>query len=79
MNAVSALSGADGEPVYVSGRCEGVIGHEERGTNGFGYDPVFVVNGRTMAELSADEKNKISHRGAALGELYNFLKERYGE
>ena len=71
--------GADGEPVYVSGRCEGVIGHEERGTNGFGYDPVFVVNGRTMAELSADEKNKISHRGAALGELYNFLKERYGE
>lgn len=71
--------GADSEPVYVSGRCEGVIGHEKRGTNGFGYDPVFVVNGRTMAELSADEKNKISHRGAALGELYNFLKERYGE
>ena len=71
--------GADGEPVYVSGRCEGVIGHVERGTNGFGYDAVFVVNGRTMAELSADEKNKISHRGAALGELYNFLKERYGE
>jgi XTP/dITP diphosphohydrolase len=63
----------------LTGECRGAIGHEMRGTNGFGYDPVFVVGDRTMAELSADEKNEISHRGAALRELYRFLKERYGE
>ncbi len=63
----------------MSGDCKGAIGYEQRGTNGFGYDPVFMVGERTMAELTADEKNKISHRGAALRELYHFLKERYGE
>ena len=63
----------------VSGECRGAIGYEKRGTNGFGYDPVFMVGDRTMAELSAEEKNRISHRGAALRELYRFLKERYGE
>ena len=63
----------------LTGECRGAIGHEMSGTNGFGYDPVFVVGDRTMAELSADEKNEISHRGAALRELYRFLKERYGE
>ena len=63
----------------VSGDCKGAIGHEQRGTNGFGYDPVFMVGDRTMAELSTEEKNRISHRGAALRELYRFLKERYGE
>lgn len=63
----------------MSGDCKGAIGYEQRGTNGFGYDPVFMVGDRTMAELSAEEKNRISHRGAALRELYRFLKERYGE
>ena len=63
----------------VSGRCGGSIGYEQRGSNGFGYDPVFMVGDRTMAELSADEKNSISHRGAALRELYRFLKERNGD
>jgi XTP/dITP diphosphohydrolase len=51
------------------GVCEGTIGFEPRGENGFGYDPVFVVDGyggRTMAELSADSKNSISHRGRAV-------------
>ena len=67
-----------GEAV-TEGRCEGSIGFEQRGTNGFGYDPVFMVGDRTMAELSADEKNAISHRGAALRELYRFLEERHGE
>ena len=70
---------AEGDPFSVSGKCEGKIGYEQRGSNGFGYDPVFMVGERTMAELSADEKNAISHRGAALRELYRFLKERYGE
>ena len=63
----------------LTGECRGAIGHEMSGTNGFGYDPVFVVGDRTMAELSADEKNEISHRGAALRELYRFLKERNGD
>ena len=59
--------------------CNGAIGFESKGTNGFGYDPVFLYGERTLAEMSADEKNKISHRGAALRKLYSFLKERYGD
>lgn len=59
-----------------SGACVGEIGFEEKGTNGFGYDPVFVYNGKTLAEMTAEEKNKISHRAAALAELYNYLNER---
>lgn len=54
------------------GDCPGVIGHELRGSNGFGYDPLFWpddVPGRTMAELSLDEKNAISHRARALADL----------
>jgi XTP/dITP diphosphohydrolase len=53
----------------VSGSCEGTITLEPRGTNGFGYDPLFVVTElgtRTMAELSAAEKNSVSHRGKAM-------------
>jgi len=55
----------------VSGTCEGRILEERRGTNGFGYDPVFYVpeNGMAMAELSSDEKNNISHRANALKKL----------
>ena len=55
------------------------IGYEMRGTYGFGYDPVFMVGEKSMAELTAEEKNAISHRGAALRELYKYLKERFGE
>ncbi|MFK9091262.1 XTP/dITP diphosphatase [Bacillus salipaludis] len=55
----------------VSGTCEGRILEERRGTNGFGYDPVFYVpeKGVAMAELTADEKNSISHRANALKKL----------
>ena len=58
------------------GRCNGKIAFAEKGKNGFGYDPVFLYGDRTLAELSAEEKNKISHRGYALRNLYEFLKER---
>ncbi|BAI79941.1 nucleoside-triphosphatase [Deferribacter desulfuricans SSM1] len=56
------------------GECKGKIGFELKGENGFGYDPLFVLdNGRTMAELSSDEKNRISHRREALAKLKKFL------
>ncbi len=57
----------------VTGSCVGKIGYEEKGTNGFGYDPVFVVGEKTMAEMTAEEKNALSHRGAALRALYEML------
>jgi XTP/dITP diphosphohydrolase len=59
------------KPITVSGTCEGRILEEQRGSNGFGYDPVFYVpeKGLAMAELSSDEKNNISHRANALKKL----------
>ncbi len=61
-----------GDETVADGACEGTIGFEHRGTGGFGYDPLFLPNatpGRTMAELTIEEKNAISHRGAALRAL----------
>ncbi len=64
---------ADGKAQYVRGSCEGRIGYERRGSNGFGYDPIFLYDDRTLAEMSADEKNAISHRGKAIRELTKLL------
>ncbi|MBR4224059.1 MAG: RdgB/HAM1 family non-canonical purine NTP pyrophosphatase [Oscillospiraceae bacterium] len=64
---------AEGKSQYVSGSCEGRIGHERRGDNGFGYDPIFLYGDRTLAEMSADEKNAISHRGNAIKALCGIL------
>ena len=63
---------------YFEGVCKGRILDEERGTGGFGYDPLFVPDGeaRTFAELSPDEKNAISHRGRALRAFAAYLHER---
>jgi XTP/dITP diphosphohydrolase len=59
-----------GSEKFFYGTCEGRIGFEERGANGFGYDPVFEVSaGITMAMLTDEEKNAISHRGNALGKF----------
>ncbi|MDS9471658.1 XTP/dITP diphosphatase [Sporosarcina pasteurii] len=68
---VLAVAGPKMETTVFSGSCEGLITEERKGTNGFGYDPVFYVpsKDRTMAELTAEEKSKISHRGAALKKL----------
>lgn len=68
----------NGENSLVSGECSGFIGFEKRGTNGFGYDPVFMYGDKSFAEISSDEKNKISHRAKALESFYNLLNERYG-
>jgi XTP/dITP diphosphohydrolase len=64
------LANPDGVLASATGRCRGSIGYESRGSNGFGYDPLFVLqDGRTMAELGSSEKNQISHRGKALREI----------
>jgi len=58
------------------GECQGVISFEPRGSQGFGYDPVFYLPelGKTMAELSIEEKNRVSHRGKAARKALRFLK-----
>jgi len=64
-----ALVMPDGEELVVEGVLQGSITHERRGDGGFGYDPVFDVDGRTLAELTSEEKNSISHRALALRAL----------
>jgi XTP/dITP diphosphohydrolase len=67
---VVALVFPDGVEVIAEGRLDGVIGTEPRGSDGFGYDPVFIVDGdRTLAELGTDEKNQMSHRARAIRAL----------
>ena len=62
----------------VEGIVEGVIADKESGSEGFGYDPLFIPDGytRTFADMTAEEKNAISHRGRAVQKLVAFLKER---
>lgn len=66
-----AIAGPDMETTTLFGTCEGFILEEKRGTNGFGYDPIFFVQAlnRAMAELSPEEKGSISHRGNAIRQL----------
>jgi XTP/dITP diphosphohydrolase len=63
----AAVASPTGEVIVVEGVCEGMIADAPRGGGGFGYDPVFIParHDRTLAEMSADEKNRISHRGQA--------------
>jgi XTP/dITP diphosphohydrolase len=72
----------DGTRLVSDGACEGRIGEAPRGAGGFGYDPLFLVDGdargRTMAELAPDEKNRISHRARALEKMVRLLEERHG-
>ncbi len=60
-----------------TGICKGVVGFQELGTGGFGYDPIFIPDDfklKTMAQLSVEQKNKISHRAKALVKMHDFLK-----
>ncbi len=68
----------DGSSLVARGECHGRILREAAGENGFGYDPLFVPEGydKSFAQLSPEEKNRISHRAAALAELERLLKER---
>jgi XTP/dITP diphosphohydrolase len=66
---VMVLIDDNGEETVVEGVMEGSITTEQRGSNGFGYDPVFLVGDRTFAEMETSEKNEISHRAKALAAL----------
>lgn len=76
-----AVAFPKGDPFTVRGTCEGVIAQERKGTNGFGYDPIFFVpaENKMMAELSAEEKGAISHRGNALQLLATNLDDLVGK
>ena len=75
-HATIAIAGPDGEIHLSEGLCEGEIIPEERGTGGFGYDPIFLLSelGKTMAELSMEEKNHLSHRARAVMRAKKGLK-----
>lgn len=78
---VVALVNSKGEMHFVSGECVGSIADDERGNSGFGYDSIFIPadgDGRTFAEMSADEKDAISHRGRALAQLPALLARLFG-
>ncbi|MCR5351766.1 MAG: RdgB/HAM1 family non-canonical purine NTP pyrophosphatase [Bacteroidales bacterium] len=70
---------ADGQPHFFEGCCKGSIAREKSGNGGFGYDPVFLADaypGRTLAEVSEEEKNAVSHRGQAIRAMAAWLKSR---
>ena len=72
---------SEAKSLYLSeGICEGEIIPEERGTGGFGYDPIFLLTGmgKTMAELSMDEKNRLSHRAKAVIKAKGYLRGLFG-
>jgi XTP/dITP diphosphohydrolase len=78
-HATIAIAIPNGETHFAEGFCEGEIIPEERGTGGFGYDPIFLLSGlgKTMAELSMDEKNRLSHRARAVMNAKPVLKELF--
>ena len=78
-HATVAVAQPSGKVRLAIGRCDGEIIPEERGTNGFGYDPIFFIQevGRTMAELEMDEKNRLSHRARAVQNAIPILRELF--
>ncbi len=78
-HATVVIATPSGEVQIVDGQCEGEIIPEERGSQGFGYDPIFLFPalGRTMAELGMEEKNRLSHRGKAVQKAIPLLIEMY--
>lgn len=64
----------DGKEITVRGECHGAIGFERDGNAGFGYDPLFIINGKSFGKYEGEEKDKISHRGNALRKLTKELE-----
>lgn len=81
VSVIALVDPFSGEEIVVEGRCEGLIAEEPAGDNGFGYDPIFYLPeyDKTMAQITQQEKNKISHRGRALKKMKIKLKQRYKE
>jgi len=79
--ATIAIARPTGETYLTEGICEGEIIPEERGTGGFGYDPIFLLSelGKTMAELSMDEKNRLSHRARAVIKAKSILEVMFSK
>ena len=75
--AAIAVAKPDGQTILAEGMCPGEIIPDERGTGGFGYDPIFLVEntGKTMAELSLTDKNRLSHRARAVAKLISGLSD----
>ena len=65
----------DGKEISVRGECHGIIGFERDGNAGVGYDPLFIINGKSFGKYEGEEKDKISHRGKALRSLAEELKK----
>lgn len=80
---VCAIAAAfpDGTSEVLRGTMEGIIGHEAKGENGFGYDPIFFLpeHGCTSAQLSPEKKNELSHRGEGLCKMRKILEKRLGK
>ena len=64
-----------GEAHAFEGRCDGKIAREPMGENDFGYDPIFLVGDKSFAQISEEDKNKISHRGRAIDKWVEYLKK----
>ncbi len=75
---VAALATPDGESATARGICEGAILRAPRGAGGFGYDPIFGIDGRSAAELAPAEKHAVSHRGRAFRALADRLRALAG-
>ena len=75
--SVYAYAEPNSKPIFFIGECKGTITTKEKGTGGFGYDPLFIPDDKslTFAEMTTKEKNIYSHRGKALDKLFDFLKE----
>jgi XTP/dITP diphosphohydrolase len=73
---IVAIRSPEGKEAIAEGSCKGRIGFKEKGKKGFGYDPLFILpkEGKTMAELSLEEKNRVSHRGKALRKIRKIIK-----
>lgn len=74
-----ALTIPNQETYLVDGTCEGIISTQSKGEHGFGYDPIFFLpeQNKTMAQLSSEEKNKISHRANALKKLQSMINQMF--
>ncbi len=68
----------DGSKIEIEETCEGKIGYEFIGDGGFGYDPIFYFGDKTFAQISGEDKDKVSHRGKALRKLQAALREHFG-